>query len=348
MHIDLIESIAIFFVILYHSILYDYNIFQNNSIIIYVRYFFMTILSTCVPLFFLVNGYLLFKKEFNLKKHIYKIIRLILLTIIWALFLMTIYMIIKNNPINIKTIIESILSLDITWSMNIFWFMGALICIYILFPALKSMFDTNKKAYIFFVITCSIFTFGYTIVNHLIILSNYNYNNIDVSFITMFNPFRGIYGYSFVYFCVGGLLYNYENKILSIKNRNIVCIIGLLICCTLLFLLGVYYTKYVDRKIYDVVWNGYDTIFTFFNCIFIYILCLNFTKNCSFITNISKNTLGIFFIHGLIIKLTQPWIKLYVFLCNFSVNIIYAISIVVICLLICFFIKKIPILKKII
>lgn len=314
----------------------------------------MTVLSTCVPLFFLVNGYLLFKEEFNLKKHIYRIIRLILLTIIWAFILMFIYMIIKGRPINAKIIIESILRLDITWSMNIFWFMGALVCIYILFPALKALFNTNKKAFIFFVITCSILTFGFIIGNHLLVLAknsfHFNIPSIDTLFLTMFNPFRGMHGYTFVYFCIGGLLYAYEDYILSIKRqkRNLISIIGIILCCTFLFLIGIYYTKVVDGKIYDVVWNGYDTIFTFFNSIFIYILCLNFTKSNTFVTNISKNTLGIFFTHGIIIRLTQSWIKTYPILCSFLVNIIYSFLIMIICLVICSFIKKIAILKRIV
>lgn len=52
-HIDLLESIAIFFVVIYHSTIYTFDILQDNSVVNYLLYFDRTILSTCVPLFFL-------------------------------------------------------------------------------------------------------------------------------------------------------------------------------------------------------------------------------------------------------------------------------------------------------
>lgn len=72
-YIDLLESIAIFFVLLYHSRLYATDFLSDSSISNYISYFSTTILSTCVPLFFFANGYLLFSKPFVLKKHIFKI-----------------------------------------------------------------------------------------------------------------------------------------------------------------------------------------------------------------------------------------------------------------------------------
>lgn len=353
-HMDLLKCIAIFFVITYHSTLYFYDITQENSVINYLLYFSRTILSTCVPLFFFANGYLLFNKGFNTKKHVMKIFRLILLTLIWAFLLMPLYMIIAGVPLDIKTIFLSILQLDVSWSMNIFWFIGALICMYILFPALKALFDSNKEGFIFFIIACGILTFGLVLCNQVLMFTkiffHHDLKSIDAPFITMINPFRGSYGYTFVYFCVGGLIYTYEDKIRAIPKlkRNLVSVIGILVSCTFLFLIGIYYSNFVDGKIWDVVWNGYDTIFTFFNVIFIYILCLNYTNNNYFIKIISSNTLGIYFTHRIIIRLTREWITLHDFLCNFLVNIIYAFLIMCVCLLICKIFRKIHILRKLI
>ncbi len=219
--------------------------------------------------------------------------------------------------------------------MNSFWFMGALTGIYILFPALKALFDKSEKAFLFFTVTCAIFTFG---------LRALHYPAIN-----MFNPFNS-YGYSFVYFCVGGLIYKYENKIILINRikRNILAVLGMLLMCACLFFIGVFLTKSTNEEIWDVVWNGYDTIFTFFNVIFIYILCLNYHRNNVFIKNISSNTLGIYFTHALIIRSTRPWIKTQDALCNLPVNLLYSSLIIVICLLFCLLLRKIPLLKKMI
>lgn len=351
-HIDLMECIALFFVLFYHSKIYSFDILQNDSAEYYLLYYLRTILSTCVPLFFFCNGYLLFNKEFNLRRHIKRCTRLILLVFIWGIILMPLYMLIDGKTIRIKTVVLSILNLDTKWGMNYFWFIGALICIYLLFPALKALFDRSKKSFMFFLVVCFIFTFGFTIGNHIFIFSNIitkiDYLSINYPLLTMFNPFRGTYGYSFVYFCIGGEAYIYEEKLLLIKKskRNIISIFGLVLSCLGLFLIGVVFTKYIDGELWDVVWNGYDIIFTFFNVLFIYTLCLNYTKDFSLIRNISYNTLGIYFLHGLIIRISRPWINSLEVLCSFPINIIYAFLIMIVCLLLCLFIRKIPILRK--
>lgn len=148
-HIDLLECIAILFVILYHSTLYFFDITKDAAVSNYLLYFGRTILSTCVPLFFFTNGYLLFNRTFNLRKHIFKIIRIILLVFVWAFLLMPTYLLIDGEPLKIGSILSNILYLTTDSWMNFFWFLGALICIYILFPALKALFDTNKKAFVF-------------------------------------------------------------------------------------------------------------------------------------------------------------------------------------------------------
>ena len=353
-HVDLLESIAIFFVIMYHSTIYNFDITENESFMNYILYFGRTILSTCVPLFFFANGYLLFNKSFDLSKHIKKTLRLIFLTFFWTFFLMPIYMLMAGEPLRLNTIVFSILSLDISWSMNVFWFLGALVCMYILFPALKSLFDLNKKSFLFFTVACAVLTFGFVLGNQMLLFLgatvHHNLPSLSQPLLTMFNPFRGSYGYSFVYFCVGGLIYTYEPKILTISKtkRNTISIISIFVSCTLLFFVGVFFTKFIDRKVWDVVWNGYDTVFTFFNVISIYVLCLNYTKECKFIKNISVNTLGIYFTHRLIIRPTRPLIKTQSYLCNLPVNLIYAFAIMGVCLLICLLLKKVPVLKKLI
>ena len=352
-HIDLLECFAILFVVIYHSRVYSFDFVQENSFLNYLLYFARTILSTCVPLFFFANGYLLFNRKFDLNKHIKKILRLIALVFVWAFLLMPIYMIIEKEPLNVKTIISSILSLDTSWTINYLWFIGAIVCIYVLFPALKALFDSNKKSFVFFVVACAILTFGVVFANHgILLLESLTQKTIpgfSQPIFRMFNPFRGSYGYSFVYFCVGGLIYKYEPKILSIPKakRNIISVLGIIISSAMLFLLGVFMSHY-EGGVWDVVWGGYDTVFTFLNVIFIYVLCLNYTKDYSLIKNISCNTLGMYFIHGIILRLTRPLVKSVDFLCNFPFSIIYSAAVICLCLLLCLLIKKVKILRNLV
>jgi surface polysaccharide O-acyltransferase-like enzyme len=353
-NIDLMEVISILLVIVYHGPLYSTDILANGTISEYGKYLFNTLLSPCTSLFFFANGYLLFNKELNLKKHIQKIIKLMLLTYIWAFIKVLILMHIKNQTLSIVQILKYVWHWEQGWT-NSLWFLGSLICIYFFFPLLKHAFDTNKKIFYYFTIVTAILTFGNTFLNEFgtvfltqIIhkaktLKTYNFFNI-------FNPFRGIHGYTFVYFCVGGIMYQFKEKILlNIKpiKRNIIAILVMMICCTCLFGIGICYST-TDRKMWDVVWRGYDSIFTFINVICIFILSLNLKKDFKIIRIISCNTLGIYFIHEILIELTRSKIKSIAILCSIPSNIIYAMVILFASLAITLLMKKIPIVKKLV
>ena len=137
-HIDLLELIAMFFVILYHSTLYPYDFLAEHNFANYILYFCRTILSTCVPLFFFANGYLLFRKEFVLREHILKIIRLSVLTLMWAIITLLLLQPIKQETLSLTEFIKAIWNWKLGW-INHLWYMGALICIYIFFPLYNFM-----------------------------------------------------------------------------------------------------------------------------------------------------------------------------------------------------------------
>lgn len=144
-------------------------------------------------------------------------------------------------------------------------------------------------------------------------------------------------------------MYFYKDKILSISKlkRNLFSIIGIFLSCICLFLVGILYSK-SQGKLWDAVWYGYDTIFTFMNTIFIFILCLNYKKDNKFIRTISCNTLGIYFIHSLFIRLTKPYIKTVDLFCNIPMNLLYSFAILCVSLAVILIIRKIPLLKKLV
>lgn len=352
--IDLIEAIAIFFVIFYHCTTYSFDFISNGTFNNYILYFSRTILATCVPIFFFVNGFLLLNKPLNLKKHITKCINILVIIFIWALILMPLYLMINGEPVTLNAIVVPILNLSVDYDMNLFWFLGALICIYVLFPLLKTCFDTNKKAFIFFTVVCGILTLGFDLINEIFLIASRFTgtleSGIEVPLLTMFNLFRGsyggMYGYSFVYFCTGGLLYGYKEKILSVPayKRNLISIFGIFVCCSGLFVMGVLHSRYIKNEVWDIVWNGYDTIFTFFNVIFFYTLCLNYKKEFKLIKTISLNTMGIYLVHNIFINLFTPHVTYSME--NIGFNTAFAIIVLLLSLLLSIILKKIPIVKK--
>lgn len=349
-HIDLIETIAIIFVVFVHSPLYKWDFLdagKNNSYIIlyYSRYFIRTIFSTCVPLFFFANGYLLFSKPYNSAKHFKRTMRIVLLPI-FGLILHPIYMVIAGQKIDWKLVIVDWLNLTTEWTMNVFWFAGALACVYFLFPALKSLYDKNSRAFINLTIVIFAGTFGIKLCNILLLLINnivrLPVDSVNYPIIEMYIPFKS-HGYSFVYFCLGGIAYRYEDVIRTISKtkRNVFAFFSMITACLLLFGTGVF-LSFIYGSSWDVVWEGYDTIPTLVNVIAIYLFSLNYTSNYKIIECISKNTLGIYLLHYLMIRLTRPFIKSIHMFQNIPVNLLHSILVVLVCVAIIEGLRRLP------
>ena len=341
-------------VLSYHCTNYSFNFLEDDSsICFFLRYYIRTILSCCVPIFFFVNGYLLLNRDFNLKKHINKIIRLVLLTIIWGVIELFLLMYIRNEFLSAKNFIKGLWNLKQGW-INHLWFMQALIAIYLLFPLIKVAYDNRRDIFYFFLFVCAILTFGNVCVNVLASIVARLVFGVNIVFsynmFSGFNVFRGVYGYAFVYFCIGGIADEVLNKFNYFKRiwQNIALII---ISMFGLFVIGVIFS-YMKNDYWDVVWNGYDTIFTFINVICFFSLCKNISLKDNWFRRaiyiVSSNTLGIFFIHVLFNQYFKPYIKNFEFISNIYGNIIYTFIILFISLVTVLIIKKIPLLKNLV
>lgn len=352
--IDLLETIAIFGVILCHNMLYYVDVSQPRvGKLTYVFYLFRTLLATCVPLFFFVNGVLLFRKKFDLKHHVQKTLKYIIIALIWSI----IALIVLNWPhISLRGFLASL------WTskenLGYLWFMGALVCVYAFFPILKAAYDTNKKLIIYFVIMCAIFTFGNTLLNQLRTIYSVGIMHraevfSEVNFFRIFNPFQGIHGYVFVYFCLGGLLNVYLDKIKQIpaKTRNIIAIVALIVGSLGLFTIGLIYSK-TTGMYWDVVWNGYDTIFALLSAAGIFLLCLNYNSQNQKLNHIFKtiscNTLGIYFIHVILVFLTVDYLRPISWMCTFWGTTLYGLALFLASLTLSIIIKRIPIVKNLV
>ena len=347
--IDLIEVIGILFVLMYHSTTYYFNIL-DKSLGLFLKYYLRTVLSMCVPLFFFANGYLLINRKFDFKKHINKLVRIVILTFIWGIGNVLLYRPIEDEYMSIVEIVKHIL---VCWPecTKHLWYMGALICIYVFFPFLKIAYDNNKQVFCYLIIIIACFTFGNTIINHVVsILSGLMGKGNEVyrqNWFGMFNPFRGIYGYAFVYFCVGGMAYDIKNKLETIEvvKRNVLAIVAIIFSSMLLFGEGVYFT-FLTGEVWDVVCQGYDTVFTFISVCALFVLSLSYNKEYKCVKLISCNILGIYFIHDVIIHMLRPFVKEISLMDSYIGGLVFAVIVLMISLIVVLFLKQIPVVKQ--
>lgn len=357
--IDLLETIAIFAVVAYHSTAHiaNHDYPQIPSSGFYLYYFFRSIFAICVPLFFFANGFLLFRKTFSLEKHFAKIIKFIRIAIIWYILTLAFLLLFHHNEINLNDPLAALAT--VKSGVNHLWYLGALVCLYIFFPLLKIAYDHHRKVFLYFTLVCLFFTFGNSLLNHgltfLMQLLGQGTTYTETNFFSIFNPLRGIYGFSLAYFCLGGVAAIYLSRLsrIPVQRRNLLAIITLAISWVGLFGLGVLYSR-SSGKIWDNVWFGYDSIFTLGAVLATFLLCQNWTSQNQSISLISRNTLGIYLIHTLLLAFFsfffQPLIAQftteYSSLLFILQNILYTLTIFIISLLCSIILSKTPLLNR--
>ena len=213
--IDLLKAIGIFLVIIYHYNNLEVNFLETQNTVSYFNYFFESIATTGVPIFFFVNGALLLNKDLYLKKHILKLITIVLLTVTWAIITLLILMPIKNEYMSLFELAKSLAMGKSHWIDHL-WFMKSMVVIYVFFPLIKKTYDCEVNNLYFILIIAFIMTFGSVFLsncaNVLEFIIGKNYLSGNINFFGEFNAFRGIYGYSIVYFILGGLFFKHKEK----------------------------------------------------------------------------------------------------------------------------------------
>lgn len=361
-YIDLLEFIGLLCVIIVHATTYSWHWLNDNRAVIYIRYFLRTFLSASVPLFFFSNGYLLLNKKFNLKKHIFKTVNIVVLTFVWGFIDTVFHMRIERLPLSPGEIFQNLWTWHRGWS-DYLWYMGALTVIYIFVPLIKNAYDNNRNIFVYFFVICTILTFGNRMLGICATVFASAVENRPVSFLrynffNMFNPFSELYfGYAFTYFCAGGLAHEAKKKLEQIepKKRNIYSLIALFIGCSGLFVTGVLLTRtaWEAWEVWEVIWEGSDTIFTFINVCALFTLSLSYHPDQEnvlhkLILNTSKNTLGIYFLHTNLIHLTQSKVCGWPLMQSFSGTVVYAVGILLLCLFITNVLRKIPVVRKLV
>lgn len=353
-HVDLLKSLAIWFVLIFHGTLYANAVYPTMPLSMLLRYFSRTILSTCVPLFFFVSGYLMLGRPLNLKKHSIRTGKMMVLTCFWILFLLVILQYYYQESIVWSELKEQIWELKDGWN-NHLWYMNTLITIYLVYPLLKATFDGSRSSFFWFTGVMAILVFGSNLLNLAVTLFNLFvkqefslfYNNLPV--FNHFNPFAFNTRMGIAYFCLGGTAWALEGHLRKIpaRWRNLAAAVMIPVCCGMLGILGWRFSLYL-KDLWDVVWNGYTTVFTLGNVLCLYVLSLNLKRDIPLLRWISANTLGIYLVHDLIHKLIGPVVSQFAPMRTLPGTLLYASGLLMLTLGVCLVLKKIPLVKHLV
>ncbi|MBQ3193457.1 MAG: acyltransferase [Oscillospiraceae bacterium] len=347
-HIDLLECIGIYFVLFFHGSLYTYDYIMKSDLGTYLTVFPRSLLATCVPIFFFCNGYLLFGRPLDVKKHVKRMIRMVFLSFFWGSVLTLIMQPVFGERLTWESFWYKLTNWE--WANQI-WYMGALIGVHVFFPLMKAAYDHDKKAFYCFVAVCAFLTMGNTLINQIrtllcrfllqerMVYAGHNFN--------IFNPFQKIAGYAFVYFCMGGIMLSVQEKIEAVpaRKRNCIALVVLTVSTVIQGVMYILFSRML-QQLWDVVWKGYDTVFTLVNVLCLFVLCLNWKQDRPLIRTISANTLGIYLLHVIPTWTLSSRAVQVPFLASVPGSAVFSLAVLLMTLGLCLILKRIPLIRK--
>lgn len=284
LNIDLTKSIACLAILGLHCIGY------TNYTLYYICTF-------GVPVFFMVNGYLMFgKSAVSFKYTLTKVLSVVRIVVLWNLIIMIPVMVLKHKFANpFVQIYKSLIQQGYLWH---FWFFGTLIILYLILYPLHKLLSNPKfglKLHIILLIVLFITCIGNTI---------YSYCNHYA--MCVFVPQSLRLWVSLFYYLTGGL-------IARLNKTDLIKKIPASVLAVSVIFLGVicnYGQKHLGNFGYSLraAEYFYDELTVILWCVSIFVFISRIripSKYEKLIASASKLSLGVFIIHPLILKVSE-------------------------------------------
>lgn len=322
--LDLIKILACVMVVLLHSV----NIGLDKTS--YTSGLWIYYLGTyAIPLFFMVNGYLMIGKENTgdlryLSKKIFKIVSII---VFWNIPIYFLKVCLNKNVKNI--FLELFGCLFQKGIFFHFWFLGALILLYCLLPLIDYIYKHKSYDKIVGVIV---------IINILIdfvfILMNFKYEYIfREHIIQTFRLWQWI-----LYYMLGGYIKHKTEKLENINLKKLIFIT--IICIAITVIAECIFSKALYGNMYAE--SFYSNLLVVLGSILIFVLLSRINISNSIITKISNFTMGIYIVHVLVLNVITKLITFNNnYFCLIKMCLVFMLS-----LLISFLLSKIPVIKE--
>ncbi len=351
--IDLLKTIAIIMVITLHIPVLYTDFQTTHELSNYIQYA-CRLISEGVLIFIMINGYLLLNKPFDKEKHKKKVYKIILLFVLWGALNVILKSIIRGESITLIKVVKNVLNIKISHPYSgLLWFLQNLLGLYIIFPIIKYVHDSNKRLYKYLSAVIIFFSVGINLISLITIIIESVFKVKDIKNVVL-NNFVAINPLTnnmfLLYFVLGGYIFEKKEKIKTKKNVIKLAIIGL-VSWILAFIIGVIISK-CNNATYLDNYNYYQ-IFMVFTIIGLYALCTLYVSKGNIInkiiTIIGRNTMGIYFIHNFVIEIINKFfLKPNNIQLNFGERLLFLVVVFVISLIISILISKIPKLNKII
>lgn len=320
--LDLLKVIACVGVVILHTTVGGFNTTESWDINAYLYY-----LGTfSIPLFFMINGYFLLNKKNLDYSYVLNKLKWIILSVIFWNF--TIWIVKRDFAVNpLKRVAGSLIQRGYFFQ---FWFLGALIVIYLTLPLLKHYLRSQRR-YIKVLLILTLIGLVFQISNILF------QRALQFNVIQTFRLWTWYF-----YYIVGGFIGTLSSNELERLSGKIVKIVVLLAAVSspvYLFLTA----KYIHHNLYAEYF--YDDIFIKMISIGLFIFLLNTKvqeRFTSLLIYLSSLIMGVFIVHTYVMVI---WRKVIGFNFDFS-YVVFFIATLLLSFGISAILDKIPIVKR--
>jgi surface polysaccharide O-acyltransferase-like enzyme len=356
--LDASKTVGIYLVIVYHiGATHEDLIGRRGGETAYFQYFFHGMAAIAVPLFFVINGYLMLNRAVLLRDHLIKTLRLYALTLIWSLITIVCLVSIDGDRYTAAEFARAVFLLK-HGENNHLWFLFALVSIYLLLPAIKAIYDHDRNAMLWTLFLLFIFCFGSLAVNWCLNLGQAALgHSIDVvdGRIKRYEPFdvQGInlfsrYAWVLVYFIVGGLL---ARPVPIVKPIPVWgwCAVFLLSAFAL-FGYGLVASEYLTPKMFDTAFDGYSSIPGLAMTLSAFMIMQRVGNESGpvapLISSIGANTLGVYLLHVIVLRfLNHEWHELAI-LNSMPITLAYGAVILIASWSLTLLLKRVPVVGR--
>ncbi len=337
-YIDLLKIIAIFMVITLHSGTWQTDFIKTGNWQNTFQYC-VRMLFEGVPLFMMINGFLIFNRPFDARKHLKRTVSIVFIILIWSVIMDVYFTLIEGSPLTFKGVMGSVLNTNIANAhTGVLWFLQKLIVVYILFPILKYIYDSETKLFDYLLLVLIISTYS---INLISLASGVWKNEWLDALKFFFDQYSIVIGTNIyvIYFMLGGYLCKNINRLPKIKY----IILGL-VTTVAAWLIGIG----ISVKNHATFSSNYN-----FNHIFLMFTMIALLFVCSYIplgnryvskllASIGDNTMGIYLIHRMVIVAIEHIAGISFLTMPLVVRLAFAVLVLIVSWLITLLIRMIP------
>ena len=345
-YLDVIKFLAIVMVIFCHN-----PALKLNSVIDNI---FMLSCWAAVPMFFMVTGSIYLNRKFDFNKWKKKICKTYVVLVAWKLIYFLFFYFYNNlniNEISKGLIIKYLFFFgQMDWIQSgHMWFIYAYLQVMLIYPLILKSFESDdiqyKRFFDFILIIILVFAFVINDINVIFkfFCEKFEKNIFDFDTLLVIFPFNK-YANMLFFFIMGGYLPKIENFIKgnNIKKFAILILIMILSLISMLLIRFCYTKTFTWDGCY--LKDGYSYIATVMISISLFeIIKLLRIKLNNIFSFAAQNTLGIFYIHFIILNLVGKYISSE----GVLFNLVKTFIVLGVSMSICYLMKKIKVIKEI-